>query len=376
MAPLTTNIQGFDILKSIRENIDDITPSLPSRAVITVGLYALEALESPSFQGDDMCSLIRVVHKKDMEHKSIALDPENSLVIDTQYEPHYWFDLQNYFEENDFNKELETTIFRYHQEILSIASMSEGSTSAILPRFHSYTNDQDKSTIALVVFPSMSHSSDALFNSFSSVGMLSLENSTPYILFDQEKLENFSGVHREGEIMTGNEIIEYVVSMFLEKRSFIRDVFKLSKSFNLYCYSMLLATGCSMEVYENFRNILDITLEQPLMDFDYKTAKLMYVLVRAPYHYRDELTKGQVEYEVSQWMKESLGIDIPQISELTYIQDMGDRIDVAILVGGFDTMNKYRDIYRRVERFADMNVGQGLYDTELWEKIKGKLLEY
>ena len=75
-------------------------------------------------------------------------------------------------------------------------------------------------------------------------------------------------------------------------------------------------------------------------------------------------------------MKESLGIDIPQISELTYIQDMGDRIDVAILVGGFDTLKKYRDIYRRVERFADMNVSQGLYDPELWEKIKEKLLEY
>ena len=120
MTPLTTNIKGFDILKSIRENIDDITPILPSRAVITVGLYALEALESPSFQGDDMCSLIRVVHKKDMEHKSIALDPDNSLVIDTQYEPHYWFDLQNYFEENDFIEELETGSDYFRLDLLLV----------------------------------------------------------------------------------------------------------------------------------------------------------------------------------------------------------------------------------------------------------------
>ncbi len=45
-----------------------------------------------------------------------------------------------------------------------------------------------------------------------------------------------------------------------------------------------------------------------------------------------------------------------------------------ILVGGFDTTRMFEKIYRRIERFSNMNLEQGLYDRELWEEIKGRLL--
>jgi hypothetical protein len=366
---------SFDLLKNIREQVEEITPILPDQAIVTVGQYMLESVDSPSFQGDDMCQFIHIVHMKDMEHKSMWLDPEFSVMLDTEYMPHYWFDLIDFFENNDFNDVLSDTIFPYHKEVLTLSNMSEGSTSGILPKLHSFLAEEDKSSIAVSVIPSMIHSSDAIFNAFSSIGVISTEKSTPLILLDQAKLEDYDGVHRDGEILQGSEAVEYAISILMEKRGFIRDLAKLSRSFDVSRFSMLLATGCSLDIYENLRNILDVSLEQPLMDIDYSTAKMFYVVVRAPRHYQDDYSKGQIEFEVSRWLNESLGVDIPQICEPVFTDEYGDRLDLVILVGGFDMSRMFRNIYRRIERFSDMNLEQDLYDSELWSEIKENLLE-
>ena len=57
-----------------------------------------------------------------------------------------------------------------------------------------------------------------------------------------------------------------------------------------------------------------------------------------------------------------------------FVDEYGDRVDVIILVGGYDTSKKFNDIYQRIERFSKMNVDQKLVDKEEWDKIKEKML--
>ncbi len=362
------------LLSSIRKNIDSLESLLPDRAVITLGQYTLDALDSPGFDEEGLTDIIRVHHKKDLEHKTVYIDPEYEVEIDTLYEPHYWFDLLEQVDAEDFYDQLGRRIYDYHDEILTLVNLSEGSSSGLYPFLHRLLAKREKNVLGVSIVPSMSHSSDALFNSFASMGMIAIDGSTPLLLIDQGKLEDYSGVHRMGEILKDIDVVDYLVEIILDKRGFIRDLYKLSRNFDIGMFSVLMATGCSLGIYESFRNILDVTLEQPLMEFDISTATMIYVLVRAPLYYRDEFTKGQIEYEVSQWLVESLGVDIPQICEPVFIDEFGDRVDVVILVGGFDTKKMFTEIYRRIERFSNLNLEQGLFDRELWDEIKKKLL--
>jgi hypothetical protein len=371
---LTLNEPDLKLLASIRQNIDSLESLLPDRAVITVGQYTLDALESPVFDEEGLTDIIRVHHKKDLEHKTVYIDPEYEVEIDTLYEPHYWFDLLEHVDADDFYEALSRRVYDYHDEVLTLVNLSEGSSSGLYPLLHRFLAKREKNVLGVSIVPSMGHSSDALFNSFASTGMVAIDGSAPLLLIDQGRLEDYSGVHRMGEMLSDIDIVDYLVELLLDKRGLVRDLYKLSRNFDIGVFSALMATGCSLGIYENFRNILDVTLEQPLMEFDISTATMIYVLVRAPLYYRDEFTKGQIEYEVSQWLTDSLGVDLPQICEPVFVDEFGDRVDVVILVGGFDTKKMFGDIYRRIERFSNMNLEQGLYDRELWEKIKEKLL--
>ena len=370
-----TSNTDINLLASLRKQIEALSPVLPDKAVVTVGQYTLETLmDSPKLSEDDYYTLLRVIHKKDLQHKTIHIDPKYSLMADTLYEPHYWFDMQEYYDKIDIDKELEHLIYGYHKQVLTLSNISEGACSGILPEIHRFLAKKEKSTIGVSLFPAMNHSSDALYNAFSAVGRILIDNSTPLILIDQGLMENYNGVHRVGDVLQDTAIIDYFIDMLLDKENIIRELDRLSRSYGVNIYSPLLATGCSLDIYGSFRNILEITLEQPLMELELTSAKMVYVLVRVPLSYQEDFQKGQLEFEVTQWLQESIGVDIPQICEPLFVDEYGDRVDVIILVGGYDTKKKFNEVYQRIERFSKMNVDQNLVDKETWEKIKEKTL--
>ncbi len=371
-----TSNTDINLLASLRKQIEAISPILPDKAVVTVGQYTLETLiDSPKLSEEDYYTLLRVIHKKDLQHKTIDIDPNRSLMADTLYEPHYWFDMGEYYEKVDLDQQLEHIIYGYHKQVLTLSNISEGACSGILPEIHRFLAMKEKSTVGVALFPAMNHSSDALYNAFSAIGRILIDNSTPLILLDQGLMEDYNGVHRRGDVLVNKAIIDYFIDMLLDKENFIRELDRLSRSYGVKIYSPLLATGCSLDIYGSFRNILEISLEQQLMDMNLKTAKMVYVLVRAPLSYQDEFQKGQLEFEVTQWLQERIGIDIPQICEPMFVDEYGDRVDVIILVGGYDTGKKFNEIYQRIERFSKMNVDQGLVEKEEWDKIKEKMLD-
>ena len=371
---MSLNDTDLKLLSNIKSHINALKPVLPNRAVVTVGQYALDLADIPSVKGEQT-DLIRVHHKKDLEYKTIILDRNYSMEIDTEYEPHYWFDLKTQTDDETIRKGLERKIFRYHKDLYTITNLGEGTAAGLLPLLHKFFNNKAKNSLALGIFPSMAHSSDALFNAFSCTGMISLENTTPLLFFDQGKLEEYRGVHRKGDTLNGVKALDYLLEILLEKDGFLRDFFTLSRNFNLQYFTPLMATGCSLEIYENLRNILDISLEQPLLDIDISTSSLIYVLVRSPLSYSSEFTKGVIEYEVSQWMNESLGIDIPQVVDTIFREEYSDRLDVVMLMGGFDTKPLFGGIYERIKRFTHMNLEQNLIEADHWNKLKENLLK-
>ncbi len=284
------------LLVGLRKHIESITPVLPSKAVITVGQYTLDSLlDTPRFQEDELLDLFRVHHKKDLEHKTLYIDPENQIQVDTLYEPHYWYDLRDNVNEDDFKGRLVDKIFDYYKEVLTLVNLSEGASSGLYPMLHDFLAEKEKNTLGVAIFPSMGHSGDALFNAFASVGMVTLKNSTPLLLIDQGSLEAYRGVHRMGESLKGIDVVDYLVELFLDKDGFIRDIYKVSRNFSIKFFAPLIATGCSLTIYETFRNILNIAMEQPLMTIDFSTASMIYVLVRAPIYYKEEFTKGKIQ---------------------------------------------------------------------------------
>ena len=376
---MASDENSFEVLRRVRAHIERITPTLLDQLALTVGQYGFEALQGSKLSGaDGTPALLHILHRKDVDLKTvdIAIDPDVTYLLDTDFEPHYWFDLHSHLSlDGEFSEALESFVFDYHDEVIATGSLSEGVTSGIVPTLNRHFKKRGKNSAYLFVFPSMNHSSDALFNAYSSLGLLLLDDPGPLILLDQSNLEAFIGVNRTGGLLAGSDIASYLVELFLSKRGMIRDLVKLSRVFKVNLFSILMASGASLEIYESFRNILDITLEQPLLDFDLSTASLVYVLVRAPIRLMEQLPKGYIELEVNSWLRARTNIDAPQICEPIYVDEFGDRIDVVILVGGFDTKGLFGTMEDRISRFSTLIVEQELYDKDIWNNIRNKLME-
>ncbi|MEE8355376.1 MAG: hypothetical protein V3S09_06070 [Candidatus Bathyarchaeia archaeon] len=334
-------------------------------------------MDSRKFLGKDSPALLQIIHRKEAELLGGAREdePGKTIQFDTAFEPHYWFDIHTFLrEDSSFREAFQEDIFDYQKEFVILGSLGEGVTAGALPIVNDRLVQEQKDTLIVSVFPSVTHSSDALFNAFSSLGLLLIQGSGPVLLLDRARLDDFISVNREGGRLSGDLVPRYLVELLLHKVGIVRDLVKLSRSFRVELYTVLMASGSSLEIYESLRNILDITLEQPLLDFDISTASIIYVLVKAPLRLQGLLTKGFIELEVNSWLKERLGVDVPQICEPMYVDELNDRIDVVILVGGFETNRLFETVKERVSRFDNLINEHGFYDKGVWAKICGTLL--
>ena len=72
----------------------------------------------------------------------------------TLYEPHYWFDMGEYYEKVDVKNLFEHLIYGYHKQILTLSNISEGACSGLMPEIHEFLAEKQKSTIGVGSFPS------------------------------------------------------------------------------------------------------------------------------------------------------------------------------------------------------------------------------
>jgi hypothetical protein len=195
------------------------------------------------------------------------------------------------------------------------------------------------------------------------------------VLLDRDLLENYEGVDRNGSLIKGNMVANYLVNLLLAKETLVQEISELSRTFNVKMYSVLLATGASIKIYGSLENMLNAMLLKPLLTFDLSSASLLYVLLRMPTSLKDKLPRGKIELAIAGWFKEKANLKSIYITEPIYVEDTSDRIDLILFVGGFDTAKMFTDLDKKVKNMKSRAVEKGFIKEEDWQTIMKNLEE-
>jgi len=146
----------------------------------------------------------------------------------------------------------------------------------------------------------------------------------------------------------------------------VQEIAELSRTFNVKLFSAVAVTAASYRVYGSLENMLDTALLKPLLDFDLSGSSLLYVLLRMPVGLRDKIPRAQLELEITNWFKEKTSLQSIHITEPIYTEDLTDRIDAVLFIGGFDTTKLFAKFEEKIEALKAMAVEKGCM-TEDWQ---------
>jgi hypothetical protein len=260
-------------------------------------------------------------------------------------------------------------------DALMVASVWDGVGSALLPALISQFKEWNINSVALAILPSKVQPSDVHFNALSSMGMGASNDLTPVVLVDRDHLEDYVGVDRKGSVISGNSIVNYLLELMLAKETLAQELSELSRSFNVKMYTVLSVTGASLNIYGSLENMLQTALFRPLLTFDLSGASLLYVLIRMPLQFKDKLPRGKIELAIANWFKERSRLKSIYISEPVYVDDVGDRMDVVMFVGGFDLTELFTSLEKKVSAIKSNAIERGLISEEEWQGIVKNLKE-
>ncbi|HKZ88550.1 MAG TPA: hypothetical protein VJ066_05265 [Candidatus Bathyarchaeia archaeon] len=368
----------FDVNASIQKHIAMLKPWFPTRAVVCIGEYPVRILLKGQLTAKTEDALPVFVDKssKDISKWSPRpLDEHSFLGLDMDVEGHFWFDVLPHITKNGFMSRLKNTSVDKVHEAVVVASTWEAFASALLPTFLGQSKAWNLNYVAFAVLPSKLQPPDAQFNAFSCLGMCVSKDFTPILLLHRDQLEGYVGVDRQGSIIKGNAVLDYVLEIVLTKETFVQDMFDLLKPFNTRMCGVLAVTGASLRIYGSLENILSTTLVKPLTEFDLASASLVYVVVRLPLKLKDKLSKGKIELAVADWFSSKANLRSVYVGEPIYVEDAFDRIDLVMVVGGFNTTKMFASMEKEVGVIKNPFIEKGFIKKEEWQAIAKSLLE-
>jgi hypothetical protein len=218
----------------------------------------------------------------------------------------------------------------------------------------------------VAVLPSKLQPPDAQFNALSSMGTCASKDFATILLIGRDQLNKYVGVNRNGSVIEGNTILSYILELMLAKETLVQELSELSRSFNVKLYTILSATGASLKIYGTLENMLNSALFRPLLSFDLSTVSLLYVLVRMPLHFKDRLPRDKIELAIANWFKEKATLKSIYVTEPLYVDDINDRIDVALFVGGFALSEMVAWMEKKANEIRVQATKQGLIKEEEW----------
>ena len=367
-----------EVLENIEKHMAQLKPLLPCQAIICIGEYPAKILLKGSFAGKTDGVLSVFIDKSAEEiakWSQSSLDPYNILGLDTNIDTHFWFNVLPYFTKNDeFMARLKNKPVDKLNGAIMVSSLWDGVGSAMLPTLISQFKEWNINSVALAMLPSKVQPSDAHFNAFSSLGMCASKDFATVLLIDRDLLESYVGVNRDGSKIMGNAIVNYMLELMLTKETLVQELTELSRSFNVKMYTVLSATGASLNIYGSLENILNTTLFNPLLKFDLSSASLLYVLLRMPLQLKDKLPRGKIELAIARWFKKKASLKSIYITEPIYVEDVSDRIDVVMFVGGFDVTEMFTSMEKEVNVIKSQTVKKGLIKEEEWQEIVKSLV--
>ncbi len=366
----------FDVNTSIQKHIAMLKPWFPKRAIVSIGEYPIRILlkGNIAIKSEDALPVFVDKSSKDIAKWSPhPLDEHSYLGLDTDIETHFWFDALPQIVQDKFMGRLKNTSIDKVHEIVVVSSTWDSFGSALLPTLLGQSTSWGLNLVVFAVLPSQLQPPDAKFNTLSCLGMSASKDFAPLLLLNRDQLESYVGVDRQGSILRGNSILDYVQEIVLAKETFVEEMFDLLKTFNARICGVLAVTGASFRVYGTLDNVLSTTLVKPLTEFDLASATLVYVLARMPLKVKDRIPKGKIELAVADWFSDKAKLRSIYVSEPIYVEDAVDRIDVIMIVGGFSTAKMFASMEKEAAVIKNHAVESGLIKKEEWLAIASGL---
>ena len=369
----------FDIIENIGKHVRQLTPWSPSQAIVSIGRYPIQIILKGSFIDNIGDVLPIFIDKSSVDIKKWSqsrLQSFNILGLDKKIDTFLWYDVYPHILKDEaFIKQLRNKPLKNVKEAIVVASIGDGLSSSLFPLLCSQLKTLNINSLAFAVLPSKVQPSDVHFNAFSSMGLSILNGSSPVILIDRDNLEYFIGVDREGVKITGNLLLNYLLELLLEKRALVQEISEFSRSFNVNIFTPILVTGASLRIYGSLENMLDSALLKPFLKFDLSSTSLLYVLLRIPSHLKTKLSREKIELSIAKWIKEKVNVKSIFVSDPMYIEDINDRIDVVLFVGGFDTTELFTSMKEKIDNIKNEAIKNGLIKKKEWQEIEKSLLK-
>ncbi|MCW3996337.1 MAG: hypothetical protein NWE98_09370 [Candidatus Bathyarchaeota archaeon] len=353
----------FNVLASVEKHIESLKPLLPKQAIVCIGEYTIKnLLKAP---GVDKHSPLPILIEKSSDEiykwMPKGFNPYYVLDFDdVKNEMHFWYDVLPYVsKDNSVIESLKKKSLEKLHGAIIYSSVWDGIGSASLPTFISKFRTSRINSLAISILPSKLQPIDTHFNAYAALQMCQTIEGAIVLLLDKDHLERYQGVNRQGAPIKGADAANYLVNLFLSKETLVDEVAEIAKTFNIKLFTPLLVTGASHKIYGSLENMLDTALLKPFFDFDLSTASLLYVLLRIPPTLKDKLPRDKIENAIVNWFSGKATLKSIYITEPVYTEDMNDRVDIALLIGGFDTAKLFADMEKKTASLKSKAIDRG-----------------
>lgn len=357
----------FNVIASVEKHIQGLIPLRPKQAIIGIGEYPIKTLlKSPRIHKERTLPIF-IERSSDDIYKWIPKGYDIHLVLGfegSNKDTHFWYDvLPLITKDTSLMESLKKTTTEKLQGAIIFSSIWDGIGSASLPTLINKFRAQNIDSLSIAILPSKVQPSDAHFNAYATLQMCQNTDSATVLLLGRDQLESYEGVDRKGAQIKGNVVVNYLLDMFLSKNSLVQEIAELSRTFDIKMFSAIAVTAASYRVYGSLENMLNTALLKPLLSFDLSSASLLYVLLRIPLSLRDKIPRAEIELSITNWFKEKTSLQSIHISEPIYTEDMNDRIDAVLFVGGFDMSEILTGLEKKTKALKIKAVEKG-YMTE------------
>jgi hypothetical protein len=367
----------FNILESIEQHIGDLKPLLPKQAFVCVGEYPIKTLlKEPSTAIDGLLPIF-IEKSSDDIYKWLPKDYNPYLALgfeNSDVDTHFYYDVLPALIRNrsvvDSIKKRSTEKLR---GAVIFSSAWDGVGSAAVPSLTEKFTKEGIDSLSITILPSKIQPADAHFNAYAMMQLSLQTNGSTVLLLNRDQLEAYEGVNRNGEQLKGNNVVNYLLELFLSKELLVQEITELSRTFNIKLFSALAVTGASYKVYGSIQNMLDAALLKPLTNFEVSSASLLYVLLRIPAALKESVPKTKIDLAITNWFKNKTNPQSIHVSEPIYTQDLTDRIDAVLFIGGFDTAKMFDELEEKISSLKVNAIEKGLI-TQEW-KLPYKVAE-
>ena len=362
----------FNVLASIEKHIEGLKPLLQKQVLVCIGEYPIKTILKEPIITKEVTLPILIEKSSDEIYKWLPKGYDAHFVLGFEEEhidTHFWYNvLPTISRDNSVLESLrKRSLEKLHGAII-FSSVWDGVGSASLPTYIRKFKEANIDSLSIVVLPSKIQPKDAQFNACGALETCLATDGATILLLERDQIESYEGVDRKGEPIKGNTVVNYLLNMFLAKNSLVEEIAELSRTFNTKLFTALFVTGSSYNIFGSLDNMLNAALLKPFLNVDLPNASLLYVLLRLPLSMKDKLPRGKIELTITNWFKEKTNLQSIYITEPIYTQDMNDRIDAVLLIGGFEATKMLSDMETKVKSLKDNAVEKG-FITEEWKVV-------